>query len=818
MRATSEELRGQAVAANGVGDYRRARRLLARAGAAARAQHDLAGLTRVAITGALTALELDGREAAERTLQEAHEQARSLADPGLMLRCAVQRAAIAARCRDWDEVAAVDPAIRPHLADLRPFEQAAVHINSALAHIGLGDPERGRAELVLARAVAATHRLPLQETKATHNLAWLDYLDGDLPRALVGLRAAHVLGSPDDSRVAIDLAQVLAEAGLIDEAEATLTAALTALGRRRSAIDRGDILIDLAQCELVRGDLTAARRHARSAALGPAVQDRRGRQVEAGLIVDLIDVIRGRHSTRGTFPVPAAGDALGQLALRVRVEQALVDGDPTLAARLVRGVEPRSGGLGPKLHTILLRARVADAQGEPLQAERMMREGARLLAGARAASGSLSLRAAMSVHARRLADYDLDRVQDRSPTRLFTAAERWRAGSMRRPVEIVEDPEFSALVGRLRQVRAGGPHTSTADDPSLLPRLEAEVARRSWEALRADTDGDVIAGHRAVAAELARTGTILMSFHVRRRRLQRVDLTSDGAQLRDLGSVRSALDLAARAAADVRDLGAMGRIPGIGERVRAGTRASVERLDRVLLAGMPRGRAFAIVPTQALLSAPWRMLPGLAGAGVVVSPSATMWLQRSRAGPGVEDPVIALIGGPGLGQAARELDVARRVWRRAAHPVRLRRTGRSDHVTTSLRDADLVHICAHGRHDGQAPLMSSLLLADGPFLAHELPSRPRASHVVLAACAVGQAEVGVGDEPLGFAAAMLARGVASVVAPTAPVDDALAEEVMVAYHRELATGESASTALQRATADRLDAGVFCLYGGDWRVR
>ena len=79
-----------------------------------------------------------------------------------------------------------------------------------------------------------------------------------------------MLGSPDDSRVAIDLAQVLAEAGLIDEAEATLTAALTALGRRRSAIDRGDILIDLAQCELVRGDLTAARRHARSAALGRA--------------------------------------------------------------------------------------------------------------------------------------------------------------------------------------------------------------------------------------------------------------------------------------------------------------------------------------------------------------------------------------------------------------------------------------------------------------------------------------------------------------------------------------------------------------------
>ena len=270
-----------------------------------------------------------------------------------MLRCAVQRAAIAARCRDWDEVAAVDPAIRPHLADLRPFEQAAVHINGALAHIGLGDPERGRAELVLARAVAAAIgsrcRRPRPRTTSRGSTTSTATCPG--PSSACGRPTCWAARTTPGSRSTWPRSS---RKRAHRRAEATLTAALTALGRRRSAIDRGDILIDLAQCELVRGDLTAARRHARSAALGPAVQDRRGRQVEAGLIVDLIDVIRGRHSTRGTFPVPAVTHS-ASWPCECGSSRPWSTATPSLAARLVRGVEPRSGGLGPKLHTILLR-------------------------------------------------------------------------------------------------------------------------------------------------------------------------------------------------------------------------------------------------------------------------------------------------------------------------------------------------------------------------------------------------------------------------------------------------------------------------------
>ena len=131
-----------------------------------------------------------------------------------------------------------------------------------------------------------------------------------------------------------------------------------------------------------------------------------------------------------------------------------------------------------------------------------------------------------------------------------------------------------------------------------------------------------------------------------------------------------------------------------------------------------------------------------------------------------------------------------------------------------------MHLAAHGTHDGQTPLMSSLLLADGPFVAHELPAPSPdvgGQQVVLAACAVGQAEVRPGDEPLGFAAALLARGVRTVVAPVAPVADDVAAEVMVTYHRELASGETASAALRRATEGNLQAQSFCLYGNDWQV-
>jgi CHAT domain-containing protein len=73
---------------------------------------------------------------------------------------------------------------------------------------------------------------------------------------------------------------------------------------------------------------------------------------------------------------------------------------------------------------------------------------------------------------------------------------------------------------------------------------------------------------------------------------------------------------------------------------------------------------------------------------------------------------------------------------------------------------------------------------------------------VLASCNSAVAQVVGGDELLGLAAALLARGTAAVVASTAPLADDAAVELMVDLHRGLAQGRAPSEALSAARRDR----------------
>jgi CHAT domain-containing protein len=127
----------------------------------------------------------------------------------------------------------------------------------------------------------------------------------------------------------------------------------------------------------------------------------------------------------------------------------------------------------------------------------------------------------------------------------------------------------------------------------------------------------------------------------------------------------------------------------------------------------------------------------------------------------------------------------------------------------------VVHVAAHGTHERQNPYFSSLLLADGPLFAHELPRPVTSEHVVLSACDVGQADLRPGDEPLGLTSALLALGVGSVVAAVAPVPDEVAAAAMVDYHRLLAGGRGAAEALSATITAHPGARAFNLYGADW---
>ena len=87
----------------------------------------------------------------------------------------------------------------------------------------------------------------------------------------------------------------------------------------------------------------------------------------------------------------------------------------------------------------------------------------------------------------------------------------------------------------------------------------------------------------------------------------------------------------------------------------------------------------------------------------------------------------------------------------------------------------ILHLAAHGVHQTENPLFSSLRLVDGPLFAHELDQTANTpEHVVLSACELGLATVRPGDEALGLTSVLLHLGTRSVVAGVARVGDDVA--------------------------------------------
>ncbi|MEK8103885.1 CHAT domain-containing protein [Micromonospora sp. M12] len=116
-----------------------------------------------------------------------------------------------------------------------------------------------------------------------------------------------------------------------------------------------------------------------------------------------------------------------------------------------------------------------------------------------------------------------------------------------------------------------------------------------------------------------------------------------------------------------------------------------------------------------------------------------------------------------------------------------------------MAGVDLAHIAAHGQHQTENPLFSTLELAGGPLLGYdvqELRTAPRT--VVLSCCDLGLTDVRHGDEALGMPTALLAAGTATVVASVSRVADETAMEIMVAYHRAVVAGRQPAAALAEA--------------------
>ncbi|MBB6172730.1 tetratricopeptide (TPR) repeat protein [Nocardiopsis mwathae] len=243
----------------------------------------------------------------------------------------------------------------------------------------------------------------------------------------------------------------------------------------------------------------------------------------------------------------------------------------------------------------------------------------------------------------------------------------------------------------------------------------------------------------------------------------------------------------------------------------AAAAAQVERLLLAPLAGVPDDRPLVIAPAPFAEALPWGLLPALRGREVSVVPSGRAWLAcraRSRA-VAHRAPRALLAAGGDLGTAVAEV---RSLHRR--HPGAEVLTGpdaRVGAVLDGLARCDLAHIVAHGLVPAGAPMLSGLALADGPLFAYDLESLPEVPAVtVLSSCRVGTAAPSPAGVRLGFAAALLALGGATVVAGVLPVRDRGTPAAMERFHSALASGSAPA----RAVADHLaDAGFLCFGAG-----
>jgi CHAT domain-containing protein/tetratricopeptide (TPR) repeat protein len=821
----AEALRSRAAAELQLGHPQTAERLLGRALTLVGTEEGpKAEQTTVAIrvTRAYALVALKGQDKALVELAEARHRAQRIHDLRLIALCDIQEGAINVWCGDWSAAATALERVPLDSGVLTDTEVATTLLNRGLAHTSLLDLARGRRDLHRAVDVSTRRDLPVQRFKALHNLGCLEYFASNVPEALRLMREADQIPvSVDRSRARLDRARVLADAGLLDQAMDILTTALASAG----AIERGDIHLDLAYCHLLRNDLREARAHAGSASRHFTGRQAWSRREEAQLMRALVDVLSGSPPSASTRLVLRTATSASRprtphdrLMVRIEAEFALRRRKTATARscvdRLARG--PRQP-VGLVLHERQLRARTLLAEGRARQARRVLRDASDLLARHQGGVVSLDLRAALAVHGRGIRDEDVSLSLGRGrPADVFDSVERWRAASQRAPLALAPpDQRSTELLAELRKTRHLVATGDISDDDRVrahMARLETEIATRTWATVGVGDSGPTLRTARVADLRDTTHDGVVLSFFTLDDRSYATWIRDGSAGLRDLGASAEVEALVSRT---VRDLRARAHVPpvgGLAESVDRALSSSLTALDdalalRSVVAGASR---VVVVPTASLSAVPWGILSSLRGVPVTVAPSVTRW-HRHRATPSHVGSVDALAG-PGLRHAADEVDMVVDAWGPGGSSSR---AARADDVVTALGRAAVVHIAAHGRHEHQSPLFSTLAMADGPVFAHELPRPAFADHVVLSACDVGRSQVRPGDEPLGLTTALLGMGVRAVVASVAPVRDGAAAEAMTSYHRLLAGGEDAAASLASVLERHPQAGAFCLYGADW---
>jgi hypothetical protein len=752
-----------------------------------------------------------------------------------------QRALLYLRAAWLDEAMAnFDTALRL-LDDSRPEDVCRVLLNRSTAGMSLGRIAGVKDDLTRCAALARAAGLDLLAAKASHNLAYLLLLEGDLPRAMREMDAvAPVLVAESPASAAVyyvDRAQVMLAAGLFGEADEDLARAAALAAAARHSHNQAEAELVRARVALLEERWDDARRlagraHRRFARRGAtgwallaaharvAAAAGRGERAAAGDAADLAILLD-----------KAGLDDEARRARLTAVLTSLRNGDAGDADQATLRLH-RDDPIATRLQARTARAGLAQARGDGAAADRERRAALVDLHRYQASFGSLDLQTSVAGHGRRLADEGLARaLAGGRPATVFQWAQRARALSARLPPVLPPaDPDAAALLEELRharaEMRADGPA-----DPRLrarCARLEQQIRRRSWYA---PGPGTVTAPEplSRLRDALAPDGGSFVAHLLSGGRLYALVLSADRAVVRPLGTAAPALEAQERLRHDL-DALAIDALPvALRATVRGSARSALRRLEALVwqpIRDVVSAGPVLLAPSAGLATVPWPLLPALRGCPVAVVASMSAWLAaRDRtggsAGAGGDRvrlpaaPSVALAAGPAVARASAEIAAVAAVWSAAPSTV----VTTAGAVRAAAGAADLLHVAAHGRHEPDNPLLSHLDLADGPLFGYELERLARMPrHIVLSACELGLVRARPGDETLGMTAALLHAGAGSVVAGVARVGDAAAHRVAVAHHAGLRAGRPPAEALAGALAavdPEEDPPALVCFGAGW---
>jgi CHAT domain-containing protein len=338
-------------------------------------------------------------------------------------------------------------------------------------------------------------------------------------------------------------------------------------------------------------------------------------------------------------------------------------------------------------------------------------------------------------------------------------------------------------------------------------------------------------------------------------------LTSPRGRIMALGDVQAALPpdtalvqyhlagehMLAWAITRVHGIETVRRIPvdhrGLDRQIRALSRALAERGEWSALANrlartfldplaeaiatnsrlivVPHGAAH-LLPFQAL---PWDGEPLVAARSVCYLPSASILQFLRPTGESTTSERLLAVGNPAnmsfqppLGGdrvtvpplPGAEVEAAFVASLFAQGEALLGEAATAEAVRDRIGGCGILHLATHGLLTEEAPLLASILLAEGDALhLYELMGlRLRADLVVLSACDTARGRTTGGDDVLGFTRGLLAAGARAAIVSLWPVDDVSTSLLMGEFYRRLHRGASPAVALQGAQNHlrRLDLG------------